>query len=90
MDTKWVDTDKSVRGEHMQIRSRMCVREFESDDRPDWYAGTPPLEALKAIISIASNHKETFSIMHIDVSRAYFHAKAQWRTEWAPTLGKWD
>ena len=35
------------------------------------------MEALKAIITIAANHKETFSIMHIDVSRAYFHAKAQ-------------
>ena len=34
------------------------------------------MEALKAIISIAANHKETFSIMHIDVSRAYFHVKA--------------
>ena len=54
----------------MQIRSRMCAREFKSDDQPDLYAGTPPLEALKAIISIAANHKETFSIMHIDVSRA--------------------
>ena len=61
----------------MQIRSRMCAREFKSDDRPDLYAGTLPLEALKAIISIAANHKETFSIMHIDVSRANFHAKAQ-------------
>ena len=61
----------------MQIRSRMCAREFKSDDWPDLYAGTPLLEALKAIISIAANHKETFSIMHIDVSRAYFHAKAQ-------------
>ena len=61
----------------MQIRSRMCAREFKSDDRPDLYAGTPPLEALKAIISIAANHKERFSIMHVDVSRAYFHAKAQ-------------
>ena len=39
--------------------------------------GPPPLEALKALISIAAKHKETFSIMHIDVSRAYFHAKAQ-------------
>ena len=38
---------------------------------------TPPVEALKAIVSIAASHKETFSIMHIDVSRAYFHAKAQ-------------
>ena len=77
IDTKWVDTDKAFEGEPMQIRSRICAREFKSDDRPDLYAGTPPLEALKAIISIAANHKETFSIMHIDVSRAYFHAKAQ-------------
>ena len=61
----------------MQIRSRLRARDFKSDDRPDFYAGTPPQEALKAITSIAANNKETFSIMHIDVSRAYFHAKAQ-------------
>ena len=77
IDTKWIDTDKAFEVEPMQIRSRMCAREFKSDDRPDLYAGTPPLEALKALLSIAANHKETFSIMHIDVSRAYFHAKAQ-------------
>ena len=77
IDTKWIDTDKAFEGESMQIRSRLCAREFKSDDRPDLYAGTPPLEALKAIISIAANHKEIFSILHIDVSRAYFHAKAQ-------------
>ena len=35
------------------------------------------MEALTAITSIAANHKGTLSIMHIDVSRAYFHAKAQ-------------
>ena len=76
-DTKRVDTDKAIEEEPMQISSRMCAREFKSNDRPDPYAGTPPLEALKAIISIAANRKETFSIMHIDVSRAHFHAKAQ-------------
>ena len=75
--TKWVDTDKAFEGEPMQIGSRICAREFKSDDRPDLYAGTLPLEALKVIISIAANNKETFSIMHVDVSRAYFHAKAQ-------------
>ena len=74
--TQWVDTDKAFEGEPMQIRSRMCAREFKSDDRLDLYAGTLPLEALKAVISIAANHKKTFSIMHIEVSRAYFHAKA--------------
>ena len=77
VDTKRVDTDKAFEGEPMQIRSRTCAREFKSDDRPDMYAGTFPLEALKSRISIAANHKETFSIMHIDVSRAWFHAKAQ-------------
>ena len=77
VDTKWVDTDTAFEGEPMQIRSRMCAREFKRDDRPDLYAGTPPLEALKAKISIAANNEETFSIVHIDVSRAYFHAKAQ-------------
>ena len=70
-DTKWVDTAKAFEGEPVQIRSRMCAREFKSDDRPDLHARTPPMEA------IAANIKETLSIMHIDVSRAYFHGKAK-------------
>ena len=74
--TKWVDTDEAFEEEPMQIRSRMCAREFKSDDRPDLYAGTPPLEALKATMSIAANREEMCSIMHIE-SRACFHAKAQ-------------
>ena len=78
LDTKWVDTDKAFEGEPMQIRSRMCAREFKSDDRPDLYAGTPPLEAFDSNnIDCSKNHKGMFSIMHMDVSRAYFHAKAQ-------------
>ena len=36
-----------------------------------------PLEALKAIISIAASHSREFSLMHVDVSSAYFHAKGQ-------------
>ena len=53
------------------------VREFKSGDRPDLYAATHPLEALKAIMSIAASHSAEFSLMHVDVSHAYFHAKAQ-------------
>ena len=63
----------------MQIRLRFFGGEFESEDRPHFDAGTLPLEAFEAIISIAANHKQTFSMMHIDVSRASFHAKAQRR-----------
>ena len=95
VDTKLVDKDKAFEDKPMQIRSQFVSTEFKSDDQPDLYAGTLPLEALKAMMSIAANHKETFSIMHIDVSRAYFHAMAQrlvrndfqLRTEWVPTLG---
>ena len=61
----------------MQIRSRIVARDFKSGDRPDLYAGTPPLEALKATISIAASHSPEFSLMHVDVSRAHSHAKAQ-------------
>ena len=61
----------------MYIRSRTVARESKSDDRPDLHAGAFPSEALEATIPIAANHKETFSVMHIDVSRACFHAKAQ-------------
>ena len=74
---QWAQNGLTQTKQPMKIRSRMCAREFKSDDRPNLYAGTPPLEALKAITSIAANNIETFSIMHIDVSRAYFHAKAQ-------------
>ena len=72
VDTKWVDTDKAFEEEPMQIRSRIVAR-----DRLDLYAGTLPLEALKAIISTAASHSPEFSLMHVDVSLAYFHAKAQ-------------
>ena len=77
VDTKWADADKASEEEPMQIRSRIVAREFKSGDRPDFYAGTPPLKALKAIICIAASHSPEFSPMQLDVSRAYFHAKAQ-------------
>ena len=35
------------------------------------------MEALKDVLSIPANYKDEFSIIHIDVSRAHFHAKAQ-------------
>ena len=67
---------KHLRGKPIQIRSRIVAREFKSGDSPDVYAGTPPLELLKAIISIAASHSPEFSLMHVDVLFACFHAKA--------------
>ena len=58
--------------------------------------GDPPLEALKAIISLAANRKQTFSMMPIDVSRASYtfmiklrdlcKSVCQWVTEGVSTL----
>ena len=71
-----VDRHKqSIRGEPLQFRSRLVSRQLKRGDRPDLYAMTAPLEAVRAIISIAANHKQTFSIMHLDVSRACVHAR---------------
>ena len=39
--------------------------------------GALPQEALEAIISIRASHSPQFSLMHVDFSHAYFHAKAQ-------------
>ena len=55
----------------MRLGSRIVAREFKSGDKPDLYAGTLPPSALKAIMSIAASQ------VHVDVSRAYFHGKAQ-------------
>ena len=71
-----VDTDIAFEGEPVQFRSRMCAREFKSDDRPDLYAGTPPLEGPESNNIDSEPHGNVFNHAHIDVSRAYFHAKA--------------
>ena len=97
VDTKWVDTDKAFGWEPMQIRSRMCAREFKSDDRPNLYAGTPPLEALKAVKTIAANNKKCFqsciSMCHVRTSMRRprdLCYDVHWKTGWAPTLEKLD
>ena len=53
------ERDAIERGEPVSIRSRVVAREVKQDS-PDLYAGTPPLEALNAKISIAASHKQTF------------------------------
>ena len=55
-------------------------RELKLDTRLDIVAATPPLESLKAIVSICASHQWTedpFMIMSVDIKRAYFYAKAR-------------
>ena len=71
---RWVDINKGDR-ERPNYRSRLVAKEFKTDDRPEWFAATPPGECLKVLLSrMASNRK--FKMLYADVSRAYFYAAA--------------
>ena len=63
-------------GKNPNYRSRLVRREFNTHTRDDLFAGTPPLDALKSIISMTASGNKGEVIMVNDVSRAFFHAKA--------------
>ena len=58
----------------------MVAREIKKDNRCDLFAATPPIEAMRTIVSIAaSKYKKqaTQKLMLCDVKRAYFYAAAR-------------
>ena len=63
--------------ENPNYRSRLVAREINTHKREDLFAATPPLEALKVILSMTATSNRGESIMINDVSRALFHAKAK-------------
>ncbi len=69
---RWIDINKGD-NDNPDYRSRLVAKYFKTGDRPDLFAATPPLEALKMIISIAASNPG-LQIMINDVKRAYFHA----------------
>ena len=56
-------------------RSRLVAEEFKVDIRPELFAATPPTECLRMLLSRAAEI-ENRKVLHVDVSRAYFYAKA--------------
>ena len=70
--TKWIDHDKGSR-----YRSRWVAKEFKDSTDEDWFATTPPLEALRAILSDATTGNIVKAVMLNDVSRAFFYAPIQ-------------
>ena len=61
------------------IRCRLVGKEFRTTPDDALYASTPPLEALRAIISRAATVNDLGQereVMINDVSRAYFYAEA--------------
>jgi len=81
ISTRWLDVNK---GDDVKrdYRARLVGRELNLSKRNDLFAATPPLESLRAILSIAAGRQSSpsprrrFIVMSNDVKRAYFYAPA--------------
>ena len=56
------------------------AKQFKTYRDDDLYAGTPPLECLKLIVSHAMSGNSRKALMVNDVSRAYLHAPVRSET----------
>ncbi len=72
---RWIDHNKGDKT-RPNYRSRLVAKDIKKGARPDLYAATPPLEALKTILALAAKGKKGTGIMVNDVKRAYFYAPA--------------
>ena len=88
ISVRWVDVNKGD-DLHPRYRSRLVARQLKAHDRSgaSFFAPTPPLEALRSVLSLAatsigdwrpcydkeSERRTQISLM--DVARAYFNAK---------------
>ena len=62
------------------VRARWVANEYKTHARPELYASSPPLEALKVVLSeVASGKRGGKAVAPVDFRRAYFYAPARWR-----------
>ena len=77
ISARWIDINK---GDHIKrkYRSRFVAREIKSkyggDAREDLFAGTPPWEAIKILMSNVTTDFQNKKVMFIDISKAYLFA----------------
>ena len=72
LKARWVDIDKGTR-----YRSRWVAKQFKGSDSEEWFAATPPIEALRALISHTTNGPKKKALMVYDVSRGFFYVPVQ-------------
>ena len=94
--TRWIDINKGDVEQPIH-RSRLVAQEYNVSKEEGLFASTPPLEALKALVSDAAttNDGGTWDqkvVMVVDVSRAFFEAPVQRRVcaELPPELRSTD
>ena len=69
---RWVDISK---GDELfpNYRSRLFVKKYKMDLRPDLYVATPPSECFRLLASRMASEPGS-EMMCADVSRTYFYA----------------
>ena len=78
--TGWAETDKEEPAKP-NVRARWVAKEYKTHAhaRPELYASTPPLKALKVVLSVATGERGSKVVALVDVRRAYFCAPARRR-----------
>jgi hypothetical protein len=88
ISVRWVDVNKGD-DECPKYRSRLVARQLKATDKSgeSFFSPTPPLEALRAVLSMATtssgsyrpiripDHPNRTQVSMVDISRAYFNAK---------------
>ena len=73
---RWRNINKGDRY-NVNVRSRLVAKEFNNKKCDDLFAGTPPVEAMRTMISMAASGATPKTLMTVDVSRAYMYAKCR-------------
>ena len=81
VDTRWIDIDKGDENKPI-YRSRLVGEEFNTGQEDGLFASTPPLEALRWLLSEAATRDQNGHfgrqvVLVSDVSRAFFEAPAK-------------
>ena len=68
--TGWADTNKGTVA-NPNVRCRWVAKEYRTDDRPELFAPTSPLEVVKLVMSKAASTDDLdMTILIVDVRRA--------------------
>jgi hypothetical protein len=73
--TRWVNSNKKDEADP-EIRCRLVCQEVNRYATDKFFASTPPLEAMRLIMSIAAESRSS-QLRLLDISRAYFNAPAR-------------
>ncbi len=72
--SKWVDEIRGKQGVE-EARSRLAAMEFNTFGREDLSASTPPIVAMRLVVSLAASNGPRRQLAIYDVSVVFFHAE---------------